>query len=144
MYWSVHVSDPSFRRAPDKDQLLELIIDSAKDFAIFSTDLHGLVTSWNIGAERLFQWTDTEIVGLSADEIFTSEDRANGIPDKERAQASADGRALDERWHRRKDSSHFWASGLLMPLKHGAGFIKIARDRTEQHRAEEQPKRGTI
>ena len=39
----------------------------------------------------------------------------------------------------RKDGSRFWASGLLMPLEgSAAGFVKIARDRTERHRAEER------
>jgi PAS domain S-box-containing protein len=39
----------------------------------------------------------------------------------------------------RGDGSRFWASGLLMPLREPrAGFVKILRDRTEQHEAEAQ------
>ena len=47
------------------------------------------------------------------------------------------GRALDDRWHQRRDGSRFWAAGELMPLRSVAGavdgFVKILRDRTAQH-----------
>ena len=51
--------------------------------------------------------------------------------------ALAAGRAVDERWHARKDGSRFWGSGLMMPLRGEAGFLKIMRDQTH-HRAAEQ------
>jgi PAS domain S-box-containing protein len=126
------------RDATDRDELLELIIDSSADFAIYTTDLRGSATSWNIGAERLFGFTDVEIVGRSGDIIFTPEDQAAGVPTDERYRASADGRAFDERWHQRKDGSRFWASGLLMPLRNGTGYVKIARDLTDKYEAEQR------
>jgi PAS domain S-box-containing protein len=131
-------SDGSARDVEDRDELLALIIDSSADFAIYTTDESGTATSWNIGAERLFQFAEAEMVGHSGDVIFTPEDRAAGIPAEERGRARADGRALDERWHQRKDGSRFWASGLLMPLRSKSGYVKIARDRTEQHEAEQR------
>jgi PAS domain S-box-containing protein len=71
--------------------------------------------------------------------IFFPEERQAGAPEDERARARAHGRAEDERWHRRKDGSHLWASGLLMPLRNGdGGFVKIVRDLTERRRAEER------
>src|SRR4051812_27088871 len=99
-----------------KAQLFELMIESITDFAIFTTDPIGTTTSWNIGAERLFGFGESEIVGLTADVIFTAEDRQKGVPDQERSLAQREGRANDERWHQRKDGSRFWASGLMMPL----------------------------
>ncbi|WP_342641834.1 sensor histidine kinase [Rhodoligotrophos ferricapiens] len=117
-----------------RDELFELAIDSAGDFAIFTIDPTGVTTSWNTGAQRLFGYTEEEILGRMADVIFTPEDLRAGAADEERAQALAQGRAFDERWHVRKDGSRFWASGLLMPLKdRSRGFVKITRDRTEQH-----------
>jgi PAS domain S-box-containing protein len=121
-----------------RDELYELIVESASDFAIYTIDQVGTTTSWNIGAERLFGYTETEMVQNGGDVIFTPEDRAAGVPDAERRQASADGRAFDERWHQRKDGSRFWASGLLIPLRSGTGYVKIARDRTEQHEADQR------
>jgi PAS domain S-box-containing protein len=123
---------------PSKSELFELIVESSTDFAIFTVDPAGLATSWNVGAERLFGYPAEEMVGGFADLVFTPEDRAGGAPERERAAALQQGRAFDERWHQRKDGSQFWGSGLLMPLKDGSGFVKIARDRSDQHRAQER------
>src|SRR4051812_36507932 len=122
---------------PSKDELFEIIIGSSIDFAIFTIDETGNVTSWNIGAERLFGYPEREMLGGCGDLIFTPEDRALGAPERERMVAIAEGRALDERWHQRKDGSRFWGAGLLMPLRGAPGFVKIARDRSEQHHVEE-------
>jgi PAS domain S-box-containing protein len=122
-----------------KEQLFDLVVESSLDIAIFTIDADGKTTSWNVGAERLFGYSEAEMLGASADAIFTKEDRAAGVPEREKSAAATFGRALDERWHQRKDGSRFWASGLLMTLR-GAnpGFAKIARDRTEQHLARER------
>ncbi|HZZ63772.1 MAG TPA: PAS domain S-box protein [Roseiarcus sp.] len=134
--------DDEVRKAPQvppDSELLQLIFESATDFAIFTMDPNGVTTSWNTGAERLFGYREQEIVGRSADVIFPPEpDGLNAAAD-ERRHALAHGRASDERWQKRKDCSLFWSSGLLMPLAdRTAGFVKIARDRTAQHRAEQQ------
>jgi PAS domain S-box-containing protein len=129
------VSEPS--ALPSKTELFELIVESATDFAIFTIDQNGITTTWNIGAERLFGYSEAEMLGSSADRIFTPEDQAGGFPDLERKQARISGRANDERWHQRRDGRRFWASGLMMPLNHDAGFVKITRDRSAQHAAEE-------
>src|SRR3954447_22308136 len=123
---------------PASDALLQLVIESSTEFAIYTMDPVGLVTSWNIGAERLLGWAAQEILGRDGDVIFTPEDRAAGAPEAERRCALERGRAEDERWHLRKDGSRFWGSGLLTPLAdREAGFVKIMRDRTAQRRAEE-------
>lgn len=124
---------------PDMRELFECAVESATAFAIFTQDRSGIVTSWNAGAERLIGYLDVEIVGQMSDVIFTPADVAAGIPEAERAQAMREGRAEDERWHRRKDGSCFWGSGLLIPLSGSdAGFVKILRDLTERHVAEKR------
>jgi PAS domain S-box-containing protein len=129
----------SSEAVPGKEELFELIVESSTDFAIFTIDPNGITTSWNVGAERLFGYAESQIIGVSGDVIFVPEDRAAGAPEWERRQARRAGQALDERWHQRKDGSRFWASGLLMPLKRQeGGFVKITRDRTEQHLANQR------
>ena len=126
-------------RAPASDELLRLMVESAHDYAIFSLDPGGLVTSWNSGAARLMGWSTDDIIGHTADVIFVAEDRAARAPEQERAQAAARGRAADDRWQQRKDGSRFWASGLMMRLEDPAqGFVKILRDRTDKHLADER------
>lgn len=119
--------------APD---FARLIVESATDFAIFTSDANGVLTSWNIGAEAILGWTADEAIGMDGAQIFTPEDREAGAPDDEMKRALADGRSVNERWHLRKDGSRFWGSGLLMPLRDGNGFVKLMRDRTAERAAE--------
>ncbi|WP_143220608.1 MULTISPECIES: PAS domain S-box protein [unclassified Achromobacter] len=115
------------------------IFQSAIDFAMVIVDPHGIVTDWNPGAEHVMGWSPAEMIGQNAELFFTPEDRASGRIRHEMSRALQDGRASDDRWHLRKDGSRFWASGELMPLSDGSGehigFVKILRDRTDEHAA---------
>ncbi|MES2289363.1 MAG: PAS domain S-box protein [Pseudomonadota bacterium] len=117
-----------------------MILDSAVDYAIVTMDLHGRVTSWNVGAEAIMGWSEDEMCGQLCNAFFTPEDRAADVPAREMGAALTTGKGADERWHLRKDGSRFWASGEMMPLTDDAnvpiGFLKILRDRTAQHRAQ--------
>ena len=119
---------------------LRLLVENATEFAIFSTDLERRVTIWNSGAQRLLGYTEQEVLGRSADLIFTEEDRAAGAPEQEARQAVAHDRAADERVHQRKDGSRFWASGALMLMRdelgRPVGFVKILRDQTAAREAQ--------
>ena len=119
---------------------LQNVIESAIDFAIVVSDLNGVVTNWNAGAERVFGWKASEIIGKPAALFFTPEDRAAGRVETEMELSIRDGRAPDERWHLRKDQSRFFASGEMMPLRSDdgthRGYVKIVRDRTAQHQAD--------
>ncbi|MEG4988310.1 PAS domain-containing protein [Microcoleus sp. BR0-C5] len=125
----------------DRETHLLLILDSAKDYAIFTLDTDGQVTSWNVGAERLLGYAEAEIVGLHGRIIFTPEDSAARKPEAEMHIALTQGKAENERWHVRKDGSRFWGSGLVMPLRDAAGemqgFLKIMQDKTERQQIEE-------
>jgi PAS domain S-box-containing protein len=119
------------------------VFESASDFAIFTTDLAGTITSWNAGADKLLGWSEAEAVGQNACMIFTPADLAVEACAREMTGAAQQGRAEDERWHRRKDGSEFWASGLMMRFEEEAtgehiGYLKVLRDRTPQHLAEER------
>ena len=125
----------------DREAHLQLILDSAKDYAIFTLDTDGRFTTWNAGAERLLGYAEAEIVGEHGRIIFTPEDSAAGRPEAEMHSALTKGRGENERWHLRKDGSRFWGSGLVMPLRDAAGevqgFLKIMQDKTERRQIEE-------
>jgi PAS domain S-box-containing protein len=132
----------TINRLAEIETLLEAMIESAADYAIFSMDLDGGVLHWNAGAQRLFGYGENEILGKDAAVIFTPEDRAVGIPHIELENARRYGCAEDERWHIRKDNSRFWASGVVRPMANHRGqvigFIKIARDVTERKLVEKE------
>ncbi|MBE9185203.1 PAS domain-containing protein [Microcoleus sp. LEGE 07076] len=124
----------------DRETRLQLILDSAKDYAIFTLDTGGYLTSWNAGAERLLGYTEAEIVGRHGRIIFTPEDSAAKKPELEMHLALTEGKAENERWHLCKDGSRFWGSGLVMPLRDAAGevqgLLKIMQDKTERRQIE--------
>src|SRR3954469_1949714 len=125
----------------DSRERYRLIVEGATAYAIFTTDLQGMVTTWNPGAERIFGYTEAEMLGRDARIIFTPADREVGVAEVEMRTAEAEGRALDERWHLRKGGERFWANGLVMPLRDDAdrtrGFLKILRDMSQQRELEE-------
>nr|WP_162874490.1 GAF domain-containing protein [Pseudomonas viridiflava] len=113
------------------------IVEGAEDFAIITFDAKGAVTGWNIGAQRVVGYSVDEAVGREGDLFYTDDDQAARVFQRELELAKEQGRAVNERWHVRKDGTRFWGSGLMMPLamNHG-GFMKIFRDRTAEHHAE--------
>jgi PAS domain S-box-containing protein len=127
------------------DQTTELLsawIESARDYAILLVDGDGLVSSWNVGAERILGYSEAEALGQSIGIFFTPEDREKGVPERELGRALANGRASDDRWHIRKDGSRFWCSGVLMRVgddpQAPRGFVKVMRDLTERKLMEER------
>jgi PAS domain S-box-containing protein len=139
--------DISARRAANEARLssearLRFVVEEAKDHAILTTDPSGVVTSWSPGAEAIFGWPGTEIVGRTSSILFTPEDLAAGVDERELQMATATGYASDERWHLRKDGRRVFMNGGVRPLPADAdgqpqGYMKIARDETERRRTDE-------
>ncbi|OZI08337.1 hypothetical protein BWI93_09780, partial [Siphonobacter sp. BAB-5385] len=120
---------------------LRAIFKSAKDYAIYTTDLTRHITSWNRGAEVVFGYSESEMMQQLGDQLYSPDDRAQGIPENEAKKAIREGEAENERWHIRKDGSYFYGSGVVTPLRNEDGMIvgllKVMRDLTVQKRAEE-------
>lgn len=131
-----HQAEEALRRSEER---LRLILESAKGYAIFTTDADGTINSWNPGAAHAFGWSEAEILGQNVNVLFTPEDRAKGAPQKELETARAEGIAPDIRWHLRKDGSRVFINGAVHPLRDGQlnGFVKIGSDETKQRQAEE-------
>ncbi len=125
----------------EREEHFRLIVESATDFAIFTLSLDGRIISWNVGAARILGYSEEEILGTHVSVIFTPEDNAAGRAEVEMRGAVHDGHENDDRWHVKKGGTRFWANGIMMPLKDEVGtikgYLKILRDRTEQHLARE-------
>lgn len=118
---------------------MRLMIQSARDYAIYSLDTAGRISSWNVGAERLFGYPEAEIVRQEPDLLFTPEDREKGIPKQELVLATQAGVSQSEFWQTRRDGGRFWASRVVHPIRgvDGVlqGFLTIAQDITVQMEA---------
>jgi two-component system CheB/CheR fusion protein len=130
----------------DSDARLRLMMDNVEDYAILTLDVEGHIEMWNYGAQRMFGYTAEEVIGQHGAILFTPEDRRREMPLKEMETARKTGRAADERWHLHKDGTRFYVSGVLTAL-HDAdgevtGYVKIARDLTQQRQAQEELRRA--
>jgi PAS domain S-box-containing protein len=133
--------DASDRRAMHHaNARLAAIVESSDD-AIISKTLGGIITSWNKSAERLFGYTAEEAIGQSI-LMLIPEDRHDEEPGII-ARISA-GQRIDhyETQRRRKDGTLIDLSLTVSPVKNDKGEVvgasKIARDITDQKRAEQQ------
>jgi two-component system CheB/CheR fusion protein len=139
-FWNITERKREAAALRDSEARFRMLVESAHDFAIFMLDEEGRIASWNQGAQRVTGYIEDEILGEPAALLFTPEDRANLVPEDELSRAAKTGRALDERWHIRKDGTRFWASGV-MTVAHDAngaprGFVKVMRDQTERKEAD--------
>lgn len=124
----------------ESEERFRLVIEEVRDYGIFALDTEGIVTSWNLGAQRIKGWEADEILGHHFSRFYPAETRAH-LPAQMLERARRDGTAEDEGWRLRKDGTPFWANVVITALhdEHGAlrGFAKVTRDMTERRRSEE-------
>ena len=128
------------KRAHEINQRYAAIIGSSDD-AIISKTLDGIITSWNLGAERLFGYKPHETVGAPISMLIPSERAAEELEIMARLQR---GERVEHFETTRvcKDGKHIDVSVSISPITDGSGKIigasKIARDITERKRAQEE------
>lgn len=107
---------------------------SLDDYAVYTLDASGTVTSWNHGAERIMGAPASEVIGGSMMEFYTPEQIAAGYPAKLLEQARGQGSHVDEAWRVRKDGRWFWANvvttALWSPEGDLRGYARLTRDDT--------------
>jgi PAS domain S-box-containing protein len=118
------------------EQRFRLLIEGVTDYAIYSLDSQGFITSWNSGAQRIKGYTTEEILGRHFSLFYTPEDAAAGMPQHVLKTACEEGHFEGEGWRVRKDGSRFWSSVVVTPLRDESGnvtgFSKITRDVTDR------------
>jgi PAS domain S-box-containing protein len=111
------------------------LVEGVADYALYMLDPTGIVTSWNIGGQRIKGYAPEEIVGRHFSRFYTETDRGNGKPARALKIAREQGRYEEEGWRVRKDGTFFWASVVIDPIHEDGklvGFAKITRDITER------------
>ncbi|WP_237213369.1 PAS domain S-box protein [Falsiroseomonas oryziterrae] len=129
--------DRAARAIAESEERYRLVVESARDFAIITLDLGGVITGWNSGAGRMLGYAETEAIGLPGAMLFTADDRETGQPEAELRLARTEGRAETERWLRRSDGSLFWGSAVVTRLAngHARGYVMILQDRSREREA---------
>src|SRR4029077_3074634 len=129
--------ETALRESEQRLRWIGAVVESSDD-AIVSKNLDGIITSWNKGAERLFNYTAEEAIGQPIT-IIIPQDRL----DEERVILARirRGERIDhfETVRQRKHGGLCSISLTVSPVKNAEGKIvgasKIARDITEQRLA---------
>ena len=133
------------RTPPAAADLLRMLVENVRDYAIILLDPAGKVLSWNAGAERLKGWKAQEIIGQHFSKFYPPEAVAQGKAAHELKTAAEEGRFEDEGWRVRKDGTRFWANVIVTALRDERGelqgFGKLTRDLSERRHAEDQLKK---
>jgi PAS domain S-box-containing protein len=114
----------------------DLLFRAVQDYAIYTLDIDGSITSWNLGAKRINGYTAQEIIGKHFSTLYPTEDVVGGKTDRQLEEVAVTGRSEDEFWHVRKDGTRFWANAVITAiLDHDGvliGFGNITRDMSER------------
>ena len=133
--------DATERRAAERSaQRLAAIVHGSDD-AIIGKNLFGKITNWNEGAERIFGYTEKEIVGKSILTLIPQE-----LQEEEAAILGRlrNGERIEhfETVRIAKDGHRVEVSLTVSPIKDRDGFVigasKIARDITDRKRVENE------
>jgi PAS domain S-box-containing protein len=128
------------------EEQFRLLVHSVTDYAIYMLSPAGIITNWNVGAERIKGYTPQEIIGEHFSKFYSPEDAAAGVPQMGLDTALREGRFEKEGWRYRKDGSKFWANVVIdairAPNGELMGYAKITRDMTERKQAQEQLERA--
>ncbi len=123
------------------EEKFRLLVESAKDYAIFMLDTDGNIVTWSSGAERITGYSSEEIVGKNLSIFYPQSAVDRGEPQHGLREAVLKGRYEDEGWRKRKDGTRYWVSFINTPLFDAEGnlrgYARIARDTTEKRIAEE-------
>ncbi|MEH6434097.1 hybrid sensor histidine kinase/response regulator [Massilia sp. DD77] len=125
----------------ESEQRFRILVQGVTDYAIYMLSPEGVVTNWNVGAERIKGYSYDEIVGSHFSRFYTDQDRLSGVPARALGTAGQVGRYEAEGWRVRKDGTRFWAHVVIDAIRGETGeligFAKITRDLTEKKQAAE-------
>jgi len=136
-----HANDakpPLDRHALIQAHFLAAIVESSDD-AIITKDLDGVITSWNKGAEKIFGYSASEVIGKAV-AILIPPERENEEPNI--LSRLRRGECIDhyETVRRHKDGSFLDISLTVSPVRDADGIVigasKVARDITQRKRVQ--------
>ena len=140
------LKDDIAERRKSQEALMEselryrMVIQGVTDYAIFMLDQDGHVIHWNMGAQRIYQYTDTEIVGEHFNRFYIEEERQRGEPARALQVAAYEGKYVVEGQRVRRDESLFWASDVIEAVRNEVGtlvgYVNITRDIQERRAAQ--------
>lgn len=128
-------SAASSAEQPIAQEQLRNLYMANPDYAIFTLDPDGYITTWNNGAALMKKYSATEAIGQHFSMLYTEEERKRDGPMEYLRTALAEGSYHEEGIRVRKGGQLFLADVQITPMyKDGVliGFSKVVSDVTEQ------------
>lgn len=119
-----------------------MLVESIEDYAIIMLDPAGNVLTWNRGAEIICGYRPDEVIGRHVSCLYVNEEVSAGKPARDLVEAAERGHLEEDGWRLRRDGTRFWTNVVIRAVRDDGrrlrGFIRVARDRTERCKVEQQ------
>jgi PAS domain S-box-containing protein len=129
-----------------REQVFKYLVEGTRDYAIVMLDHSGNIQSWNIGAERLTGYHESEAVGQPITILHTPEAVAKKLIASELREAEQSGKWNQEIVFLRKDGTRFWGQVTTTRIDNERGemigFANVVQDVTDRRNSEEMIKRS--
>jgi PAS domain S-box-containing protein len=126
----------------ERNAELRALVDGVRDYAIYTINPDGRISSWHLGASLMKGYDAAEAIGMPFQNLFTAEERAAGLPEKELQVAARTGEYKGDGLRRRKDGSTFQAAVVLTALRGTRGellgYLKLTQDISERKQLERE------
>lgn len=129
-------------RAKHEDQATQLraLLDGVRDYAIFSIDNDGYITSWNAASTRILGYQAKDMEGVSFARIFKDSNQARNARNEGFASIAANGRYETDTRLVNEKGEEFDANMVVTPLSQqdsqAKGYSVVVRDITERLKTE--------
>lgn len=131
LYFHSFIKDISARKKSEMDQARFASIINASEDSILSTNLQGIIQTWNNGAHRLFGYTSEEAIGQPVSLIYENKDDMPKVLENLRHGNTM----VIESTRMHKDGHSIPVSVIISPIRNAAGKVigtsSITRDITE-------------
>ncbi|MEI2737939.1 MAG: PAS domain S-box protein [Chitinophagaceae bacterium] len=142
VFWRIYTG---FKRKEKYEQQISYLADLTEKTsdAIFSVDKHGVILSWNKGAEDIYGYSREEVIGKYAPDVtgsrWTREETAKMVE-----KVLQNGSLALETLNYNKKGEAIQCLGSVSPLKNeqgeATGYVAVVRDITERKKAEQMLK----
>jgi PAS domain S-box-containing protein len=130
---------------PDKRSPESNVPAGAQDYALSLLDADGQIVAWYAGAERIYGYQSSDVIGQNVSLVYPEEGVAGNLQEQLK-RAAFEGHAGTECWHVKKNGTRFWANVISMALKgeNGElqGFARVVRDFSDRHQSDEKLRQG--
>jgi PAS domain S-box-containing protein len=131
-------------RLRQSEEHFRMLVENVTNCALFQVDLQGNISSWNPGAEGIFQYGTTEAIGLSFARLVAGGQKELTAPELN-SPSNSEERVEGEGWLVRKDGSRLFARWVATPMRGVAGnlqgMVYVLRDETHRKMNEELAQR---